>query len=94
MKSKATLVAEIIRSQNGKAVTVKFKKKTDGTMRVLNGRLGVKKNIKGEGLAFDPKDYKLLSIYDMQNHGYRFINLPEVRWIKAGSITHRFKVTK
>lgn len=92
MKSKARIVAEIIKGQNGKAVTVVFKKRTDGKLRTLNGRLGVTKALKGGEMKYDPADYKLLTVYDMQKHDYRSIPLDAVRVVKAAGVTHRFKV--
>jgi len=89
-QSKEKVIATIIKAQGSKAVTVTFKKKTDGKMRVLNGRLGVKKGVTGKGLRFDPKAYDLLSIYDMQKHAFRFINLPSVKKVVADGVTYKF----
>ena len=92
MKSKEKMIAEIIKGQNGKAVTVVFKKRTDGLIRTLNGRLGVTKGLKGGKLKYNPADYKLLTIYDMQKHDFRSIPLDAVRTVKADGVTHKFKV--
>ncbi len=61
----------MIDQSNGKMVTVSFIKQ-DGSLRVLNGRLGVKKYLKGGKATVDAKEY--ISIYDVQNKGYRSIN--------------------
>jgi hypothetical protein len=52
-------------------VTVTFIKQ-DGSTRILNGRLGVKKYLKGGKLNANTAEY--ISIYDVQNKGYRSIN--------------------
>lgn len=63
--------ANMIEQSNGKMVTVTFVKQ-DGTTRVLNGRLGVKKYLKGGKLSTNTDEY--INIYDVQNKGYRSIN--------------------
>jgi WYL_2, Sm-like SH3 beta-barrel fold len=65
------IFANMIDNSNGKMVTVTFIKQ-DGSTRVLNGRLGVKKYLKGGKSAVNPNEY--ISIYDVQNKGYRSIN--------------------
>ena len=61
----------IILNSAGKIITVEFIKK-DGSLRVLNGRLGVKKHLKGGSSTLDPAQY--ITIYDMKNEGYRAVN--------------------
>ena len=61
----------MIEQSNGKMVTVSFIKQ-DGTTRVLNGRLGVKKYLKGGKLNTNTDEY--ISIYDVKNKGYRSVN--------------------
>ena len=61
----------MIEQSNGKMVTVSFIKQ-DGTTRVLNGRLGVKKYLKGGKLNTNTDEY--INIYDVQNKGYRSVN--------------------
>ena len=89
-KSKVETVAEIIKAQGNKAVTVTFIKRTTGEKRVMNCRLGVKKHLKGGELKYDPKDYQLLTIYDLQKHDYRCISLDSVEKVVASGITYQF----
>lgn len=70
MKSSKVL-ASMIDNSNGKMVTVTFIKQ-DGSTRVLNGRLGVKKYLKGDKPNGFANEY--ISIYDVQNKGYRSVN--------------------
>lgn len=72
---------KIIQSSNGKIITVKFIKK-DGSERVLNGRLGVKKFLRGGEKTVDPS--KFITIYDLQNQGYRNINRETILEVKLG----------
>jgi len=65
-----------ILNSNGKFVTVTFTKK-DGTIRVLNGRLGVKKHLKGGTNTLNPEQY--ITIYDVANKGYRAINRATIK---------------
>lgn len=52
----------LIQSTNGKLFVVEFTKK-DGQLRRLVGRLGVERDLKGKGLAFDPSSRGLLSVF-------------------------------
>ncbi len=97
IKAKVKTVAQIIKAQDGKTVTVTFIKRgidkvtgKKGERRVLNGRLGVKKHLKGGELKYNPKDYDLLTIFDMQKKGYRSIALDTVESVVAAGITYTF----
>ena len=68
---------------DGKIFTVEFIKK-DGTLRKMNARLGVKKYVKGVGLAFNPTERNLLPVFDMQKEAYRMINASTIQKIKIG----------
>jgi hypothetical protein len=60
-----------ILNSKGKIFTVEFTKK-DGTIRIMNCRLGVTKYLKGGSSTLDPN--KFITVYDMQSKGYRAIN--------------------
>jgi len=77
-------LAELIQNTNGKFFGVTFIKRTTGESRNLNGRLGVKKYVKGIGLAFSPQEKELIVVYDVKKRGYRMI--PE-----EGIISLRFQ---
>jgi hypothetical protein len=64
-------IVEKILASNGKIFTVTFTKK-DGTERVLNGRLGVTKHLRGGTNKLDAD--KFITVYDMQAKGYRAVN--------------------
>jgi hypothetical protein len=65
---------EQILATNGKFFSVSFIKK-DGTTRKMTARLGVKKNLKGVGLKFDPSEKNLIVVFDVHKKAYRMINL-------------------
>ena len=64
-----------IKESEGKIFSVVFEKRTTGEFRKLIGRLGVHKDVKGTGLRYDPASKQLMTVYDMQNQGWRMINM-------------------
>lgn len=62
---------KLILNSGGKFVSVTFVKK-NGETRVLTGRLGVTKHLKGGVSTLNPDEY--ITIYDVVNKGYRAIN--------------------
>lgn len=76
-------LASLIDQSNGKMITVTFIKK-DGTQRTLNGRLGVKKYLKGGKLNSNTAEY--INIYDVQNKGYRSINRNTIVAVRSSNI--------
>ena len=71
---------DLLLASNGRWVTVVFTKK-DGTLRTLNGRLGVKKHLKGGVSTLDPAEY--VTIYDVAAKGYRAINRKTIKQVKC-----------
>lgn len=65
----------------GLIFSVEFVKR-DNTVRKMVCRTGVKKDLKGEGLKFDPIQKNLVSVWDMQAQGYRFIPVDRILSIK------------
>jgi hypothetical protein len=95
-------VAEILMKYEGQIITVSFIKRTNGELRVLNGRVGVKKYVKGaagKGPSYDPKAHNLFTIFDMQvaarlpeeqrAKAYRSIGLESVLEIHAGGLVYK-----
>jgi len=76
-------LASMIEQSNGKMLTVTFIKK-DGTQRVLNGRLGVKKYAKGTD--FKKSSVDTITIYDVKNKGYRSVNRDSIVAIRCNGI--------
>ena len=69
---------DLLLASQGRFVTVTFIKK-DGTLRTLNGRLGVKKHLKGGVSTLDPAEY--VTIYDVAAKGYRAINRKTIKQV-------------
>ena len=77
---------KLINSTNGSIFSVDFRK-VDGPMRHINCRLGVKKGLKGKGQAFEPSEYGLVTVFDMQKKAYRMINLDTMRRVTVDGKT-------
>lgn len=77
-----TKLRDFLRGQVGKFVGLDFAK-VDGTSRSLNGRLGVRKHLKGghNNLAGSAQPY--LVMYDVKTPGYRAVNLATVGQVRA-----------
>lgn len=73
--------SEIARIAGNKFISVSFLKK-DGTKRTINGRLHVKRYLKG-GDNPNTRNDAFLIIYSMKDKGYRTINLDSVFRIAA-----------
>ena len=78
-------------TNNGKIFSATFEKK-DGTIRTINCRRNVRKGVKGVGYSFDPMSKGLLSVYDMQSNGFRFINLETLVEAKVNGEIFKFLV--
>lgn len=68
---------EQILETKGKIFGVTFIKK-DGTTRNMTARLGVRKDLKGVGLSFNPDERNLIVVFDMRKKAYRMINLSTI----------------
>jgi hypothetical protein len=72
---------EQILATNGRFFSVSFIKK-DGSERKMTARLGVKKDIKGVGLKFNPSERNLIVVFDIHKKAYRMINLSTILTFK------------
>lgn len=79
----------LIKSSNGSIFSIEFIK-ANGELRRMVCRTGVSKGITGKGLAYTPKDYDLLTVYDLANAGYRMVRLNTLRRVTIGG--NAFKV--
>lgn len=73
--------------------TVEFTKK-DGTHRVLNGRRGVKKHLKGGTLGYNPQEKRLISVYDIHAAGYRMIPQDSIVAVRINGKNYRIVPNK
>lgn len=76
------------RLRKGHAFTVSFTKK-DGTYRTMRARLGMRRNLKGKGFAYNPASRGLLPVWEL-GKGYKMVNLDQVRELSIRHpVTHR-----
>lgn len=69
--------------------------KKDDTLRKMVCRLGVKKGVKGVGMAYDPTEKGLLCVYDMQKLAFRMINLKTIKRLQIrGEVLYETKAEK
>jgi len=73
---------EVLKKTGGHFFTVEFYKK-DGTLRKMNARLGVKRYLKGGENKVEAPDRPYMTVYDVQNKGYRTVNLHTVTKVRA-----------
>lgn len=81
---------KLLAEQDGRFFTVIFKKK-DNTYRKLNGRLGVTKYLKGGRSYGSGYDNPYEIVFDVQNRGYRSVNLHTIVGIKANNVNYYVK---
>ena len=87
MKPKKVTLAEaiaIVMSQEGRMMSVEFIKRTNGEVRQMNCRTGVRKHLTGEGAKYNFSDKGLISVFDLQKNGYRTINAKAITKVRAG----------
>jgi hypothetical protein len=81
----------LIKDTKGKIFTVTFTKK-DGTERVMNARLGVKKYLQGGTLTFNAESKGLIPVYDLQapdpEKAYRMVSVDTISKLKIGGNTY------
>ena len=75
--------------EDGRIFSATFQKK-DGTIRIINCRLKVKKGITGKGLKFSPSEKSLIVVYDMHKQDYRMINLKTLLLAQVNGQIYKF----
>lgn len=78
---------QLIYTSKGKIFNAEFIKK-DGSYRSMNCRMGVQKDLKGKGLAYDPYKYNLIGVFDMVDDSYKMINLNGLMRLKIAGETY------
>lgn len=82
-KISRTLAAQMLTEVNdGLFFSVKFVKRTDGTVREMVCRKGVTKALRGGALAYNPTAKNLVNVFDVQAGDYRNINLEGLLSVK------------
>lgn len=76
-------IRAMIKATKGRFFHVIFTKRTTGETRHMTARTGVRKNLTGTGLKFNPRKRNLLVAYDVSK-GYRMIPIEGVTYFKSG----------
>ena len=74
--------AGLITRNRGKFFTVTFTKRTTGEQRVLNGKQGVTKHLKGGPAAYSFSEKRLLPVFDTTKSEYRSIPVEGISELK------------
>ena len=77
-------MVKMIKSTKGKWFSCTFIKK-NGTKRVMNGRIGCHKGIKGVGRKFQKEN--LVTVFDAQAKEYRMINVDTMLTFNCGGLS-------
>jgi hypothetical protein len=75
---------------SGRIFSATFKK-SNGEVRHLVGRVGVRKGVKGVGLNYIPEKHGLMTIFDMQKDAFRMINKQTLMSLKIGGVEYEIK---
>ena len=83
---------QLIQGTKGQIFSGLFIKK-DGTHRLINARLGVKKHLNPNARPrpYDPSKHDLINVYDMSNKGYRMINLNTLQKLIINKTIYKIK---
>jgi len=79
------MLDQLLLASAGRFVSVTFRKR-DGSLRVMNGRLGVTKYLKGGVSTLNPETY--ITLYDTVSKGYRAVNRATIQSVTLGGVTH------
>ena len=75
-------MVKMIKTTNGKWFSCTFIKK-DGSKRVMNGRIGCHKGVKGIGRKFQKEN--LVTVFDAKAKEYRMINVDTMLTFQCGN---------
>ena len=78
--------------ESGRVFGVTFVKRTDGSVREMNCRGGVKKGVTGQGMKYDPASKNLVTVFDMKKGEFRHINQDTITRVTMNGVT--FTVVK
>ena len=99
--SRRKLVKKILSPTNANRIMrIQFVKK-DGSIRDMLCRRGVKQHkdadgqtvgLKGTGMSYDPKEKRLITVFDFQKQNYRMVNELTLREASIGGIVYRVRL--
>lgn len=74
---------EHIQDKNGKFTSLRFIKRTDGTIRDMVFRTGVKSHLAGGEPAYDFQEHGLIPVFDTQKSEYRSVPKEGITHLKV-----------
>jgi hypothetical protein len=81
---------KLMLDQNGRFFSVVFRKK-DGSLRIMNGRLGVKKYLRGGVNKVSRYDTPYITVFECISLGYRTANLQTITKVMANNTIYTIK---
>jgi hypothetical protein len=87
MQLKLSEARGLIKSAKGKIFSATFVK-SNGDIRVMTARTGVKKNLKGVGMRYNPEERNLIGVFDMNKRQYRLINIGTLLNVKIAGVLY------
>lgn len=88
VRPKKRWLRSVIGSTSGSIFSVTFTKRTTSEERKMLCRTGVKKGVKGIGMAYNPEERDLVVVYDMQKRAFRMIPLEGIKEIKVRGLRY------
>jgi len=94
---------ELVLAEKGEGTffTVEFIKRSTGELRVMNCRGGVKKYVKGVGMAYDPSKKGLVGVWEANNaegakeaDAYRMISAEGIKAVVCGGVRYEVEANK
>ena len=79
---------KLLKDQDGKFFTVVFRK-LDYSLRQLNGRLGVKKHLKGGANRVTRYDNPYITVFECSGLTYRTVNLHTIKQVRANNTVYK-----
>jgi hypothetical protein len=87
MKISKAKAIDLIKTNGLKQTVGVTHTKKDGSLRTGSYKYGVKKNLTGKGLKYNPEDYNLIPVYDM-NKDYRMIWTDGIQEVTVDGTTY------
>jgi len=83
---------EMMLKSKGRFFSVEFIKRTNGQLRRMNCRLGVKGHLKGGSLKYNAKDRGLICVWDSRKKQYRMVNLETLVYLTMEGLKYEIKI--
>lgn len=88
-KISRTNAVKMMENSKGKFFSVLFTKRTTGEDRKMVVRMGVVKGTKGQKMAYNPKKYDLITVFDVAADHHKTIPVDGLKYIKIGKKNYK-----